>query len=633
MLESLRGIQNTAVGKAIVAVIMGLIMVSFVIWGIGPVFTGFNANQIAKVGDTGVTLDAFRQAYQNELQGMEQRTRQPITAAQAHQAGLDSQVLSRLVSEAVLDSQTVALGLSISDDQIAKSILADPSFKGPNGQFDRGLFNNILRDNGLNEQSFVRDQRAVYLRQEIVQGMVGAVTVPRAAIDALYRFDAETRSIDYVTLPASAAGSLPEPDQAALEKFFNARAPAYRAPERRKLTILPLLPATLAKPDEVSDADVEALYNQVKDQRFTTPEFRTLQQIVFPDEAEAAAAAARIKAGASFADIATERKLGDKDLDLGRVAKASLFDKAVADAAFALAEGGTSEPVKTAFGAAVVHAVKVEPATIRPLADVAPGLRRELAEGRTSATLRSLHDKIEDARSAGKTLAEAASAAGAETRTVDAVDATGKDAAGNPVDLPGGADLIKAAFASDVGVDNEAVRTREGGQVFFEVAAVEPARPLTFAEVRPQVEASWRQNETATRLADKGTELVKAVDGGQTVEQVAASLGLPLQHANDVRRAGGGGGMNPAVTAQVFNDHVGKAGAAAGEGDTRVVFKILGSAVPPLDPDTPQVKQLDTQYRRWLAEDMLGSYLTGIEGKIGVRINPEAYRNAIGGPS
>ena len=632
MLESLRGIQNTAVGKAIVAVIMGLIMVSFVIWGIGPVFTGFNANQIAKVGDTSVTLDAFRQAYQTELQRLEQRTRQPITAAQAHQAGLDSQVLSRLVSEAVLDSQAAALGLSISDDQIARSILADPTFKGPNGQFDRGQFNTVLRDNGLNEASFVRDQRAVYLRQELVQGVVGAVAVPRAALDALYRFDAETRSIDYLTLPASAAAHLPEPDPAALEKFYTDRAPAYRAPERRKLTILPLLPAALAKPDGVSDADVQTLYDKVKDGRFTTPEFRTLQQIVLPDDAQAAAASARIRAGASFAKVAAERHLGDKDLDLGRVTRASLFDKAVADAAFALPEGGTSEPVKTAFGTALVHAAKIEPAVVKPLADVAPDLRREIAEGRTGVAIRTLRDKIEDARSAGRTLAEAGSAAGVETRTTDAIDAAGKDAAGKPVDAPGGADLLKAAFASDVGVDNDAVRIRDGGQVFFEVAAVEPARPLTFAEVRPQVEAAWRQNETATRLAAKAADLVKAIDGGKTMEQAATSLALPLQHANDVRRAGGGG-MNPAVTAQVFNDHVGKAGSAAGEGDTRIVFKILGSVVPPLDPEAPQVKQLDTEYRRWLAEDMLGSYLTGIQGKVGVRINPDAYRSAVGGTS
>ena len=85
MLESLRGIQNSKPGKAVIAIIMGLIMVSFVIWGIGPVFTGFNANQIATVGGTPVTVDQFRQAYQTELQRLQQQTHQSITAAQAHQ--------------------------------------------------------------------------------------------------------------------------------------------------------------------------------------------------------------------------------------------------------------------------------------------------------------------------------------------------------------------------------------------------------------------------------------------------------------------------------------------------------------------------------------------------------------------
>lgn len=628
MLESLRGIQNSRPGKAVIAVIMGLIMVSFVIWGIGPVFTGFNANQIATVGGTPVTVDQFRQAYQTELQRLQQRTRQTITAAQAHQYGIDTQVLSRLVSEAVLDNQAQALGLSISDDQVARAILDDPDFKGADGKFNRAQFDGLLRDNGLSEQQFVREQRATYLRQELVQGLVGNVTVPQAALDQLHRFGEETRSLDLVAMQPSMAGPLPAPDPAVLEKFFDDRAAAYRAPEVRKLVILPILPAAVAKPGEVSEADVERLYDQVRDSRFTAPEIRTLRQIVFPSEGDAQAAAARIKAGASFAEVAAERKLSGKDVDLGAVTKDQVHEKPVAEAAFALPEGGTSDAVKNAFGATVVHVVKVVPAVVKPLAEVAENLRDDLARGRAGNAVRSLRAKADDARASGKSLTEAAALVGLPARTVE-VDASGKDKDGAAVDLPNGPALLKAVFASDVGVDNDPVPTADGGAVFFEVAAVEPARARGYDEVKERVDAQWRDEETAKQLARKADDLVKAVNGGQAMEKVAADLGLPLQHAADVRRAGGTG-VGQAVATAAFAQPVGKAGSAAGESGARVVFKTLGSVVPALDADAPQTKRMSERYQSWLAEDMIGSTLTAMEGKLTVKVNPEAFRTAVG---
>jgi peptidyl-prolyl cis-trans isomerase D len=633
MLERIRTIQNTWVGKAIVAVVMGLIMVSFVIWGIGPVFTGFNANTLANVGGDTVTVDAFRQAYQNELQQLQQRTRRPITNAQAHQFGLDTQVLSQLVSEAVLDHQARAMGLSISQGQIVRAITSDPAFTSANGQFDRARFQELLSENGMSEQGFVREQRATYLRQELVQGLVGGLTVPQDAIDAMHRLGTETRSIDYVTLPASAAEPIPAPDDAALKAYFDAHGDAFRAPEYRKLVILPLLPQNFAKPQDVSDADVDALYQKVKDQRFTTPEYRTLQQIVFPTEAEATAAAQAVSSGKNFADLAAERHVADKDLDLGRVTKAGLFDKALADAAFSLPEGGTSGAIKTAFGGAIVHVVKIEPSTVKPIAEVAPALRLEIATGRTGDAIRAAHDKIEDGRNAGQSLAEAAKAAGLEVRTVDAVSAAGRDKAGLPVDLPDSAPLLKAAFASDVGMDNEALRTPDGGQIFYEVASIDPARPQTLDEVKPAVEAAWRHEEVAKRLAAKADDLVKALQTGRSVEDIAKTAGdLPVGHAADVRRAGGTG-LNAATVAAVFGVPVDGAGSAVGDGDTRVVFKVLGSTVPPLDIDTPQVEQIKVQYQNALADELLATYLNETQSRIGVRVNPTAFSAAIGSGS
>jgi peptidyl-prolyl cis-trans isomerase D len=82
----------------------------------------------------------------------------------------------------------------------------------------------------------------------------------------------------------------------------------------------------------VSDADARATTSAISG-RYGTPERRQLEQIVFPTEEEAQAAAARLGNEFSFEALAKERGMSEKDLDLGVVTKAGIIDSAVADAA------------------------------------------------------------------------------------------------------------------------------------------------------------------------------------------------------------------------------------------------------------------------------------------------------------
>ena len=50
MLESIRNASQGVVGKAIMTVVMGLIIVSFVIWGVGDMLRGFTPSTVASVG-------------------------------------------------------------------------------------------------------------------------------------------------------------------------------------------------------------------------------------------------------------------------------------------------------------------------------------------------------------------------------------------------------------------------------------------------------------------------------------------------------------------------------------------------------------------------------------------------------
>ena len=62
---------------------LGLIAISFGIWGIGDIFRGFGQSTVAKVGGTEIRIDQFRQIYQDRLQAISRQVGRPVTSEQA----------------------------------------------------------------------------------------------------------------------------------------------------------------------------------------------------------------------------------------------------------------------------------------------------------------------------------------------------------------------------------------------------------------------------------------------------------------------------------------------------------------------------------------------------------------------
>ena len=292
MLESIRNASQGIVGKAIMTIVMGLIIVSFVIWGVGDMLRGFSPSTVASVGSAKVSAQDYRVAYDRAIQQYQRRLRRPFTNEEARQVGLDRSVLQQLLSEAAVDDEAGKLGLGVSDEALREVITSNPSFRDKSGAFDPTRLAAALRDMDMNERGFVAELRKQTLRQFIVAALTTGITAPKAEVTAEADYQGQTRSADTFLLPASAAGEIAAPSEDALKAFYNDRKSSYRAPEYREMTILALEPDTIANAADVTDADAEAAYQKIagKDPQFGAPEKRDLQQILFPNDADAAAA-------------------------------------------------------------------------------------------------------------------------------------------------------------------------------------------------------------------------------------------------------------------------------------------------------------------------------------------------------
>lgn len=627
----LRGIRNASanwLGRTIMGVVMGVLAASFAVWGINDIFRGFGRSTLAKVGSTEIPAEQFRQTYNDRLQQISRQIGRPLPPEQAKAIGLDHQVLLQMMAEAGLDQRARQMRLGIPDSDVVQRITDDPTFRGPTGTFDRGRFEQILRSAGYSEQRFVAEQRRYLLRRQIIDSLSGGLPAPKAWLEAINQFQNQQRSIEYVTLGAAQAGDIPQPTAEELNKYFEAHKFQFRAPEYRRIETVAVTPAELGKWMEISDADIKAYFDAHRG-NYVRPEKRQIEQIVFPNMAEAEAAAARIQGGLSFAALAAERGLKDSDIDLGTMPKSEFADPAVADAAFALKVGEVSAPIKGRFGAVIVTVTKIEPEETKPFAEIAPQIRTDIAAERAKPDVKRLHEQIEDERAGGASLAQVAEKLKLAVVSFD-VDRSGREPSGKLINIPHAAQVVGAAFASDVGVDNDPIEV-DGGYIWYNVAGITPARDRTLDEVKDQVDARWREDEVASRLKAKAAELVDKLKAGTPFDSVASANGLKIETADHLTRGASGGSVSAKAVAAVFHTAKDEFGSAEGvEPSDWVVFRVTGVTTPKLDANAPDIKRLEDTVKRQESEDIDGQYLAWLQNELGSSVNQAALAQALG---
>ncbi|WGR91998.1 SurA N-terminal domain-containing protein [Bradyrhizobium sp. ISRA443] len=630
MLRGMRKASSNWLGKTIMAVVMGVLIVSFGIWGIADIFRGFGRSTLAKVGGTEISTEQFRQIYTDRLQQLGRQFGRPLTPEQARAFGIDRQVLQQTLAEAAMDEEARRMGLHQSDAEVLRTIYNDPTFKGLNGQFDPQRFQAVIRNYGYTEGRYIAEQRRVGLRRQIAGTISAGVEPPKSMVEALTRFRNEQRSIDYISLGAAQAGTIDPPSPEALAAYFDEHKAQFRAPEYRKISFVAVTPEAIGKWETVSDDDAKKIFEQRRDQ-LSTPEKREISQIVFPNMEEAQAARARITSGTSFDDIAKERKLNLSDVNLGLVPKSAILDPAVGNAAFSLPSGEVSQPVKGEFGVALVKVGKIEPGVTPSYESVAAQIKSQIATERARAKVSELRDKMEDERGGGASVVEAAQKLGLTAVTVDAVDRSGRLPNGQLApNIPKGLDVVTQAFNSDVGVDNDPIQF-EGGYVWYDVLGITPSRERKLDEVREQVEAKWREDQISSRLRAKATDIVQKLDSGSKLADEAAAAGVKVETAADFRRDATPPGVPAAVVTAAFRTAKDGDGQTPTAGGSQwIVFRVTNVTDPPVDFASNAVKQLTEAVRRSMSDEQVAQYVTKIESNIGMSINEAAFAQVTG---
>ncbi|PBB99795.1 SurA N-terminal domain-containing protein [Mesorhizobium sp. WSM3862] len=625
------GILRSAAGTWVAKALLSLLVVSFAVWGISGRLSGSLAghHSVITAGGTTVSINEYRLAYDRQINLLSQQYGQRITHEQAKLLGLDNQVLAQLVSGAVLDEQARKLGLGLSKDRLAELTREDPAFKGPGGQFDRRTFEYLLSQIGMRPEDYLKNRSQVAVRQQIVEAISDGLKAPQTFLKAVALYRGEDRTIDYLVLPKTLVQPIEAPSDSALKTYFEANKKNYAAPEYRKFSYIRLEPQDIMDPTAVTDQQVADDYNKNK-ARYTTPEMRTIEQLVFKTPDAAKAAFDSLKAGATFDKIVTAEGKTQADTVLGTLAKDKIADKAVADAAFSLNVNEVSPVVQGAFGPVLLRVTEIKPQVVKPLSEVSDQIRKDLALGEASRVLLDVHDSYEDTRASGASLAQAADKLKLKVVTIDAIDRTGQRPNGTIVnDLPQSADLIKAVFEAEPNTENEGLTTAANGFVFYEVQSITPARDRTLDEVRQNVVADWTAAETDKRLTAKAGELEKRLKAGATLDVIAGELKLEKQTKRGLKRDADDADFGKEGAAAMFG--VGESGTGlipSPTGDGQILFKVAEVFEPAGADGSSVPEDAQKSFSAGISDDLLDQLVAQLQSQYDVRIDPAAVSQA-----
>lgn len=603
-------------GKGVVVwILLGVMVLG--LGGFGVSNFGSGKQVVGSVGDTDITLNDYARALRQEMNAAQQQIGRPVSMADAKTYGIDRQVQARLFTDAALSEEANRLGLSVGDTEVAGQITRVPAFQGASGTFDRETYRMVLRQQGFIEADF-EDRVRSDLARSMLQGVItSGVQSPVALTNAFTAYVTESRPVTWAEIePADLPAAPAAPTEEQLKAWYDAHTQSYTHPESREISYVWLTPDMLKAEATPDDATLKAMYDQRRDE-FNQPERRMVDKLVFPTDDEAKAAKTRLDAGQiSFEDLARERGLDIKDIDLGEVSKDELG--AAGDAVFALTEPGVVGPLETDLGPALFKMNGILNAESTGFEEAKTDLAAEATIDRARRMIADMTADLEDRLASGATLEDMAKETkmqlGHLSMTADTTDGIAA--------YQGFRDAATAATQDDFPT---LANLDDGGVFALRLDGITPAAPIPFDQVRDRVTADWSAAELSRLKVARAEEVVAAVSAGAAL----ADEGLLVSNAGAVERTGFIEGVPPGLLRTAFETAPGKPAVINEAGRVFVVVPGQPIAADPKDPDVVQLHNtLSQRLAQSIANDLLSLYAASAESELGLTVNTAAI-NAV----
>lgn len=532
MLSFFRRIINSKAGVIVTFIVLGVIAIAFAagdVSNIAGMAGGLTGSTVAKVGSAKVTVDDLRTAAQNEVAAYRQE--QPtLDMAQFIAAGGFEGVLQREVTGLSLEQFGKDQGMVVSRRLVDGQIASIPAFRGPNGQFDPALYQQLLAQRKMTDAQVRTDLQRTLFAQQLTVPTIGATQMSTQMALPYASLLLEKRQGEVGYIPTRLVNAGGAPSDADIQTFYSRNVQRYTLPERRVVRYALVTPSAIAAQSAPTDAEI-ARYYQTNAARYAATQKRDVTQVIVADQAGANALATRAKGGTSLAEAARAAGLEasvQKGVDKATYATQSA--PAVADAVFGATQGAVVGPIRGPLGFVVARVDAVTQVPGKTLAQARPEIVTELTKQKQTAALGEMRNAIEDSLSGNATFDEVVADRKLQAQATPAVTAQGAapDAPGFQPSAEQRA-MITAAFTAEDGDAPQIVPIgQDGGFAVVGVGQIQRSAPRPLAQVRQQVLADLTADRARTAARKLANAVLAKVNKGMSMAQALKETGLAV---------------------------------------------------------------------------------------------------------
>ncbi|MBH2870880.1 peptidylprolyl isomerase [Serratia marcescens] len=537
MMDNLRAAANHVVLK----IILALIILSFVLTGVGNYLIGGSGDYAAKVNGQTIERAQLEQAFQSERSRMQQQLGDQFSALAGNEGYMQQmrrQVLSQLIDNMLLDQYAKKLGLAVSDDQIKDAIRKAPYFQ-TNGQFDNAKYLDLIGRMGYTADNFAQSMRQQLVNQQLIQAFGESGFVLPSESQAMAALVLQERDVRLATIDLKALQAKQSAGDDELKAYYDQNKNSFIAPEQVKVSYIPLDAASMQDKVKVSEEDISAYYDQHKSS-YGQPERKNYSVIQLKTEAEANAVLDELKKGADFATLAKEKstdiisrrtggELGwlEPETTADELKQANLTEK-----------GQLSGVVKSSVGFLIVRLNDIEPEKVKPLSEVHDAIAKQVQQEKAVDAYYALQQKVsEAATSDNESLASAEEAAGVKAAQSDWFTRDNIPAALNF--KPVGQAIFDGSLIGENGApgSNSDVITVDGDRAFVvRVSGHKPEGIEPFDQVKDRVAELVKRNKAVQEAKLQGEKLLVELKQGKGDEAMKAA-GLSFGAVQKMARA------------------------------------------------------------------------------------------------
>ena len=612
MLQTLR--EKTTGWVAVLILIV--LAVPFAFFGVENYFQQQVPTYVAKVDTVEISQDQFRQRFEEYRNRMRQMLGERYDAREFDTPIVKRQVLESLIDEEVLRQAAEKHGLVVSPATLQKEIAAIDVFH-VDGRFSPEQYRQVLSGANMNPRTFESRMARDLVTRALPMGVNASGIVTDAYVDAYLALRDQTRTFDYVVVPAPSEDAVGDIDEDAIVAYYEANPSLYQSQETVSVEYVELDASMLQVAETVDEATLRERYEESK-ARYVDPEQRLASHILIQTPANAdaqAVQAAQSRAadivakarmdGADFAELAREysEDPGSKGTggDLGWIEK-GVTDAAFEDALFSMAQG-VSDPVKGSDGWHVILLREIKEESGKSFEDARVELEKEYLESERERAYSDAAGRLIDAIYRDpSTLDNAASELGLTVQRAGPFPRSGGPGVfSNP-------DVQRALFSDSVlveGLVSDLIEISPGHGIALRVSEHVPAATRPLDEVRAQVTASVRAERQAELGKAALEKALAAIDSLDSLKAYAQENELEVRNAENVGRAGAT--VDPAIARAAFAlPHPAEGGASIGSahlvGGSNAVIALTAIQAADLSKiDASQRDMLRTQLAQGVA--------------------------------